>query len=357
VKKYETVKAWIKSNIDSGLIVPGEKLPSETELMARFGVSRNAVRQAINELGSEKLVESKHGIGTFCLRRIQGKTMMIGLVCFRSSSYIFPKIIHGCNKVVQKNGYHLVLNESWYDINNERNILLALSSNKVDGIIITPIQSDTDKNNGELLRKIEESGIPVVLLDNRYPDHSFTNVVLDDYQAGIEAARYLWNCGHRSIGILYSFNYRPKLQRKEGALRFLAEQRTPGSEENIIGIEGQSSAKKTYGQIRDIFRKRTDYPTAFICSGDDEALMFMYVAQKHGIRVPEDISIVSFDNSEMARYSHPRLTSMNHPSEYMGELAATLLLNKIYHPEIVFNSQTVISSQLVKRDSVRILSS
>ena len=142
MKKYETVQTFLRSKIESGLIVPGEKLPSESELMAQFGVSRNAVRQAINELIKERLVESQQGIGTFCVKRTQGGSMLIGMVSFRISSYIFPRLVSACNQTVQREGYTLLLNETWYDAAQERSVLLNLRKRGVDGIVITPVQEE-----------------------------------------------------------------------------------------------------------------------------------------------------------------------------------------------------------------------
>lgn len=353
MKKYERVMAWVKDNIESGLLSPGDKLPSEPELMQRFSVSRNSVRQAINELAKEKLVESRHGIGTFCLRRGQGKSMLIGLVCLRITSYIFPRIIQGCNRVVQKNGYSLLMNESWYDLAHERTILAGLRDKGVDGIIITPVEGEEGENNAALIKEIEGQGTAVVLLDNEFPDYNLSSVVIDDLQAGRAAAKLLWDMGHRQIGVLYSTNYRPKILRKRGVLEFLGERQVSPPNQWVVGIEGQISPFRTYGQIRDFFRGNDALPTAIVCSSDDEALMFIRQAQRKGLRIPDDISVVSFDNSDLSRFSHPRLTTMDHPSEYMGELAATLLLDRIHHPEMSVQSRNVIRSAPVNRDSVR----
>jgi DNA-binding LacI/PurR family transcriptional regulator len=93
-------------------------------------------------------------------------------------------------------------------------------------------------------------------------------------------------------------------------------------------------------------------PTAIICSSDDEALMLIRQAKRAGINVPDDLSVISFDNSDLARFSHPRLTSMDHPSDYMGELAATALLSRVYHAETPVRTRSVIDSSVVNRDSV-----
>lgn len=352
MKKYETIQAFLRSKIEAGSIVPGEKLPSESELMAQFGVSRNAVRQAINELTKESLVESRQGIGTFCVKRTRSGSMLIGMVSFRISSYIFPRIVSACNQMVQRDGYTLLLNESWYDAAQERSVLLSLRKRGVDGIIITPVQEEGKRGNADLLGEFEAEGIPVVLLDAEYPGYDFTSIVIDERAAGRRAAEYLWDRGHRDIGVVYSANYLPKVMRKEGIVEFLAKRGARVREDWLVGIQGQTSAFGTYGQIRGLFASHKSLPTAVICSSDDEALMFMHQARRNRIRIPEDLSLIAFDNSDLARYSFPRLTSLDHPSEYMGELAAKLILDRIYHPEVRLRSRTVIDTTIMSRDSV-----
>jgi GntR family transcriptional regulator of arabinose operon len=355
MKKYETVQTFLRTKIESGLIIPGEKLPSESELMAQFDVSRNAVRQAVNELTKERLVESRQGIGTFCVKRTQSRSMLIGMVSFRISSYIFPRIVSACNQMVQREGYTLLLNESWYDAAQERSVLLSLRKRGIDGIIITPVQEEGKSGNADLLGDFEAEGIPVVLLDAEYPGYDFTSIVIDETAAGGRAAEYLWERGHRDIGLIYSSNYRPKVLRKEGIAAFLAKVGAGISEEWLVGIHGQTSSFGSYGQIRKLFESHGKLPTAIICSSDDEAFMFMHQARRNRIRIPEDLSLIAFDNSDLARYSFPRLTSLDHPSEYMGEFAAKLMLDRIYHPEVRLRTRSVIETTIMSRDSVRTL--
>jgi len=355
MKKYETVMTFLRSRIESGSIVPGEKLPSESELMAQFSISRNAVRQAINELIKERLVESQRGVGTFCVKRTRGSSMLIGMVAFRISSYIFPRLVSGCNHSLQREGYTLLLNESYYNVAQERAALVNMRNRGVDGIVITPVQEEGKPGNADLLEDFEAEGIPVVLLDSEYPGHDFTSIVIDEAAAGRRAAEYLWERGHRDIGLIYSANYQPKVLRKEGILEFLSGAGLSIREEWLVGIHGQTSSFGTYGQIRELFKSKKRPPTAVICSSDDEAFMFLRQARRNRIRIPEDVSLIAFDNSDLARYSFPRLTSLDHPSEYMGELAAKLILDRIYHPEIRSRTRTVIDTTIMSRDSVRVL--
>jgi GntR family transcriptional regulator of arabinose operon len=352
MKKYELVKNWVLDSIEKGYLAPGDKLPSESELINKFGISRNSVRQAINELIRAECVESKRGIGTFILRRQMRKNYNISFLCYRTSSYIFPKIIHGCNKVIQKSGFHLLINESWYDLDVERQILKSLLKNRIEGMIITPVEGKGNQNNLDLLLEFEHKGIPVLLLDNYFPKQDLASVALDDYKAGRMAAEYLWERGHRNIGVIYSTDYYPKRLRFEGIQSFLLEKGTSINPEHIIELPDQGSGIRIYRKIKSSLVNKKTFPTAFICSSDDEAIILIHNAKKMGLNVPECFSVISFDNSDTSNYSHPRLTTMNHPSEYMGELAASLLINRLNYPEIKMKSQTLIESYVVKRDSV-----
>ena len=143
MKKYETVAQWVRDEISSGNLHPGDKIPSENEMTQQFGVSRNVVRKAIDLLNSEGITETMKGIGTFCRSKSVNplETGNIGFVCFFSDSYIFPRIIKGCSQVLYREGFQLMLNQSEYDIGREREILKVLRDKKVDGIIIEPVFS------------------------------------------------------------------------------------------------------------------------------------------------------------------------------------------------------------------------
>ncbi len=355
MKKYETIMQSIRRSIESGAITPGQKLPSESELMESFNVSRNAVRQAVHELAKTGLVESRHGVGTFCLRPSPRESMIVGLVCLRMSSYIFPRIIDGCNRTLHGENYHLLVNESRYDLAQESRVLSSLRKQQVDGIIITPVQHPGEATNAHTLKELEREGIPVVLLDNEYPDYALSSVALDDVAGGMKAAKHLWEQGHREIGVLYSLNYRPKILRKRGVAQFLQSKGIEMKSEWVVGIEGQTSPAHTYRQIRELFKRNAPLPSAMVCSSDDEAIMFIHQARQYGIQIPEQVSIVSFDNSDLARVSHPRLTSLHHPGEHLGELAATLLLQKMRRREFSLRTRTVVDPVLIPRDSVRSL--
>lgn len=356
MKKYEIVADWVKSRIETGELAQGDKLPSESELMRQFDVSRNVVRQSANELIKAGLIKSKQGVGYFVNKISTNESTDIGFICFRSSSYIFPAILHGANKVIQKNGYHMLFHESWYDVNVEKELLNNMLKKGIRGIILTPVQGPNDYNNVDIVKRFEASGIPVVLLDSFFPDYEFCSVSLSDEKSGYTAAEHLYQRGHRRIGMIYSKNYYPKVRRCEGVKRLLVEKGCAIDESFFCGIEGQGSLRKTYRQIDDAIASYGEIPTAIICSSDDEAIILMHQLKRRGIKVPDDVSIVSFDNSDISRHSSPPLTTMNHPSEYMGEMVASMMMNRINNPNIKINTHTYIDSHIISRDSVKTIS-
>ncbi|MBB6479741.1 GntR family transcriptional regulator [Spirochaeta isovalerica] len=354
MKKYERIAQWVRDEIAAGNLHPGDKLPSENELTQQFQVSRNAVRQAIDLLNSEGITETMKGIGTFCRSKsVNGEgSRNIGFVCFFTDSYIFPRIIKGCSQVLYKEGYQLMLNQSEYDLEREREILETLRDKKVEGIIIEPVFSGKGKSNMDLLLSINEQGIPIFLMDNQYPLPRFSSITMDDRKAGYEAAKYLWEMGHREIGIFYQKDYLTKMRRREGALEFLSEQGVSPEEILQVGLTGQGE-KSTAWEMAERFFETPRMPTAVICTNDEEALKLIGRASEKGIRVPEDLSVISFDNSEMAQMEQISLTSFEHPGAYIGHLAAKLLLEQISNPELGIITNSVIEPRLIRRKSVR----
>jgi len=357
VKKHQQVESWVRGRISAGALVPGEKLPSESQLCAQFAVSRNAVRQAIRNLVEEGLVESTRGVGTFCRSRLPKSQLSvdIGLVEFFISSYIYPEVIRGCYNALSRRGFSVLLNQSEYNVERERTILLELRRKKVGGIIIAPIYGAGDRSNALLLEEIQAEGTAVVLCDDYYPGRSFSSVTLDYYACGEAAAAHLWKKGHRRIGIFYQKDFLVKANRMKGVLDYLGRMEAPVRPGWIVGFNGQGPSSEAPAAAERFFRGAREMPSAFVCGNDEDALRLIEAAEHHGVSIPDDLSVIGFDNSDIARLEKISLTSVSHPSYEIGEKAAGILLDKIFHPEVQFVTRTIISPCLVERTSVRAL--
>jgi GntR family transcriptional regulator of arabinose operon len=355
MKKHQVIETWISNRIDEGVLVSGEKLPSESQLCTQFGVSRNAVRQAIHNLIHEGLVESIKGVGTFCRTRLPESPLSsnIGLVEYFISSYIYPEIIRGCYNTLSRKGFALLLNQSEYNLEQERTILQELRKKKVGGIIIAPIYGAGDRSNAMLLEEIQNEGIAVVLCDDYFPGRNFSSVTLDYHTCGEEAAAHLWKKGHRKIGIFYQKDFLVKANRMKGVLDFLGRQEAPVRAAWMVGFNGQGPTSEASATAERFLKATKELPSAFVCGNDEDALRLIEAAERQGVRVPDDLSVVGFDNSDIAQLEKISLTSVDHPSFEIGEKAANILLDKIFHPEIRFVTHTIITPSLVERSSVR----
>ncbi len=339
-------------NIRSGAIVPGDKLPSENELCQQFGASRSAVRQAIATLTHERWLQTRKGVGTFCVLKDRQLTTDIGLICFFSSSYIFPRIARGCDQIAHRRGFHILLNQSECDLGREREILNKLRKRGVDGIIIEPIFDGENPSNVDLLEELEACGVPVILLDNHFPAKGFTRVALDDQAGGRLVASHLLEKGHRQIAILYDRGYLPKKLRVEGALEALSEAGARPEPEWMLGYDGPVSSGRARQALEGFFAGRRALPTAFICTSDEEAVELYKAAQSRGLRIPQDLSVISFDNASLADLPAMSLTSVDHPGQYMGELAVQMLMDRLLNPAVACRTTSLIAPRLVERSSV-----
>lgn len=354
--KYQRVEEWVLQGLESGKLQSGNMLPSESELCELLSVGRNSVRTALSNLSHNGIVETRKGIGTFCLGPRHSATMTIAFVTLYSQEYIFPRIVQGCNQVLSKNNYHLVLGESLRDTEIEREVLTKLWKRGVDGIILQPAYNGSELVNIDLLREIQLSGIPIVLVDNYYPGQQFSAVIMDDRAGGRLAASHLWSRGHRRIGVVYHRTYYPKILRMQGVIDYLHEMGQSPSKNWIIGFDGKRNLDEIHDKISETFAreaKRTrDFPTAFVCTNDQEAVELIRVAHDYGHRLAQDLSIVSFDNSTLADLPTLSLTSIDHPSLYMGATATNILLEKLKHRGIQTSTVTMIDPELVERKSV-----
>ncbi len=360
--KHLLITSWIKQEIESGRLRPGDKLPSESEICSRFGVSRSSARQAISNLVRAGWVESRKGIGTYCLARRNPEADDFALVCYYASAYIFPRIAAGFERATQRSGFHMMFSQTEGSAEKEKAVLLKLRERGVRGIAIEPVipgsedesqPVDLESTNYRLLCQLQDSGIQVVLLDNTFGDNRFPAIVLDDIATGALAARHLAERGHRDIAIAYSQTHRPFLLRRRGATEYLAS----------LGIEVPAHRMLSVGPARESgvfferwFDARPQLPSGFFCCNDEIAIALYRAAHSHGYAVPADFSVISVDNSDYAQLPGISLTSIDHPDEFIGEKAAQILCDGVITPNVRYRSAISIDPLVMERSSVKTLS-
>jgi GntR family transcriptional regulator, arabinose operon transcriptional repressor len=324
--------------------------------MAQFTVSRNTVRQALAELANEGFIYKKAGSGSF----FSGKThdhqkdcsYLIGVITPMTSYYIYPKIIEGIDDVASRKRYNVVLGNSKGLPERELTCLEQILEKGVDGLLLEPAGGIHDIHESRLYTRVKQLAIPVVFLDWVINDPDCSYVSLDDVQGGFRATSHLIEAGHRQIACVYPDDHVPGLQRYHGYrkaldahnIRYSADYDRPGT------ILRWNDADYTPLLVKALLELGAGRPTAMFFFNDAAALRGYTAIREAGLSIPEDVSVIGFDDSEMGALADVPLTSVIHPKYQIGKLAAEILLEHLEGGRTP--QQMIINPTIALRDSV-----
>jgi GntR family transcriptional regulator of arabinose operon len=355
MSKYQSVISWLTEQIDSGKFSPGEKIPSENELCDRFGLSRQTIRHAISKLIDDGLVESRQGSGTYVSdqRAREGERNVIAVVTTYVDDYIFPSTIRGIENTLSDKGYSMLLSFSNNTVGKERQFLMdILGRNDVAGIIIEPVKSALPSPNMDLYRKLTDKGIKILLINTFYPELDLPHVSLNDAHCAYRAVNALIDAGHINIGCVLKLDDGQGRERYRGYLKAITEAGLPFSYEHVNWIDTIDirDGKESLVKVRD----RLKGCTAVFCYNDQVAGMLIEILSDSGIRVPEDMSVIGMDDSDIARNGVRGVTisSIPHPKEKLGEKAATNIIRMIHEGKLFFNASFEFEEDVILRESI-----
>jgi len=278
--------------------------------------------------------------------RIISKT--IGLIVAHDSSYFFMNntylnIMQGISEVAKQHDYTLLL-----EIGGSVSAEIELySKGKVDGFILLGI-----KKSSVLIQELLRLNIPFVLIGDyisEYAIGSFCKVDIDDFSAAREATDYLLTLGHKRIAFISgSFEYASCYNRYLGYKSALKDAGLCCEDKYVV-----SSSNMTEENAANLTKKmlyQADLPTAIIAFNDIISVAVYKAVKDCGYSIPQDISVIGFDDSLFAKYVTPALTTVWQPSIEKGETAATILIEGLIHPPISKKNVT-LASALIYRDS------
>lgn len=349
VAKYVVIKEQIKEWITNGQIKSGEKIYSESEMMEIFMVSRHTIRQAVGDLVHEGWLYREQGAGTFCSHKLikqNTPTKNIGVITTYLSDYIFPSIIKGIESHLTENGYTLTLACTNNDIEKEKTCLQNMMDNNIDGLIAEPTKSNQSNPNIHYYLELEKKNIPYLMINQFYSELIPPHIIVDDELGGFIATEHLISLGHERILGLFKTDDLQGVNRMRGFMRAVRTAKIPSTpmtyttEEKYDLLSKRLEAQFTSDII----------PTGIVCYNDELAIQVLNVLRTLGIRVPNDVSIVGFDDSYLAVATDVKLTTIKHPQVQMGIEAAKWILNAIDQKEHTPTSQ-VFEPELIVRDS------
>lgn len=275
----------------------------------------------------------------------EGKSYNIGVIIADrfikdDMDAFYLKMYHNVVKALSGINYYGIMEIITHKDEKERIIPNIVSENKVDGVIVIGQMSQ------DYLSVIKNTSIPLVFLDF-YDEHlDVDSVISDNYFGAYTMTNYVTSMGHRNIGFVGNIYATSSiLDRYLGYYRALITNKLRMNEDWLVNDRGED------GDILDFVLPEI-MPTAFICNCDSVAYLFVRKLKKMGYKVPEDISVVGFDNYIYASLSSPRLTTVEVDMEMMAETAVSVVMNKIEGDKRSLGRK-VISCNLVIRDSVK----
>lgn len=256
----------------------------------------------------------------------------------------FSTLMEGIDLEARKNGYNLVIsyiNES----ENKAEVLRLIEENPLDGLIILATEM-----NSEDIKQFMQLGVPVVALDSYFEKEKLDTVIINNVQGAYEAVKYLIDSGHTDIGHLQSsIRIKNFEERNEGFMKALSDNKIKFEEKNVFTLE--PTMEGAYNSMLDSLKKDIKLPTAFFADNDIIAFGTIKALREFGIQVPNQISIIGFDDMPFCEMIDPALTTIRVFKQRMGMLAVDRLINKI-EGNIYEYIKLEIGTILIERKSV-----
>ena len=270
------------------------------------------------------------------------RTLTIGIVVTSIADPFFAQVVEGVENEASAAGYSVFLTTSHNDPQREIQVVSTLHRRRVDAVIVT-----SSNVGGLYASELDQIQVPIVLINNQGEGKHLYSVSVDDQHGAKLATEYLISLGHRRIGYLGTHT-RQKSNRRRllGYQQALTEAGIELDEslvtmsEILIHVENEMLAFSTIMAAK---------PTAIVCYNDLMAIGVLNACRQHGVRVPEDMSVIGFDDIEYTTYVTPKLTSIRQPRYKMGELAMQMALALIADEQDVHNK--MLRGELIARES------
>jgi len=350
---YMQIVDDISRQIAIGKIKPGEKIRSQSELAREYGVSLITIKKALYELIREKLLYSRVGKGTYVsevsplTERREFKS--VGFVLTDLNSPFFSRILKSVEKGISEYGYSLMLSSSENRMEKEEYLIQDYRDLGVRGLIIASMSHIYRATPA--IRQLDKEGFPYVVVSYIIdPDIIFVGT--DHEQGGYLAGKHLIDKGHTQIGYINGeVGNLCGEERFKGYQRALKEHKRPIIEKFLYNLPrgGEWNDFQSGYEIGQFFALSEERPDAIFAYNDLTALGFQKAVMEKGLRVPEDVAIVGFDNIDAADTAPVPLTTIHQPTEQIGELAVKVLADQ--QKGTLSQKRYILKPELVTRES------
>jgi len=342
VPKHRYVFRTLEREIQLGRWAAGTRIPSEAELVARFGVSRITVGRAVRDLQRAGLVERRVGAGTFVATPGERETAAgysFGLLIPNlGETEIFEPICQGMMASPQARE-HALLWGSGVEAAGRREerawqLCLQYIERRVSGVFFAPLELSPDKDelNRRIVAALDAAAIPVVLLDRPvlpFPERGPNDLVgIDHRRAGYLMSAHLLRLGCRRVGFLAVPDAAATVDAREAGYREALFRLGADPDPVLVRRLDPADTK----QVREYLA--TARPDGVVCANDWTAAHLLGTLRELGVRVPADVRVVGIDDVDYAAFLPVPLTTLRQPTRELGAVALATMLDRIQRPDL-----------------------
>jgi len=278
------------------------------------------------------------------------RTHSIGVVVCEVANNYFSQAINGIESIAYNSGYHVIITQTHESFDREVVNVQHLASRGVDGLLISLSSETQDLSH---LKYLHEKGLPIVFFDRVAAEIDTHKVTANNYQGTFDATEHLIKAGSRKIAHLTnSPNLSITKERLAGYKAALAKYGIAFNPAYLKHCDhGGMIQKEVETAVNDLMHM-ADHPDAIFIASDRLSTGFLYTLKKHGLKIPQDISIAGFTNSDVAELFSPSLTTVRQPAFKIGQIATEMLIQLIESKRPVTEFETrMLETELIIRES------
>jgi len=273
------------------------------------------------------------------------KTKTIGVVVTSIADPFIADVVSGVEEAANDHGYSVFLANSNANPDREVRVVHSFHERRVDGILVT-----ASRVGALYVPLLSQLKVPIVLINNQHPDETdefIYSVTIDNIKASAEVMRHLIDLGHKRIAYIGDGGgFQSDIERLAGYRQALAFAEYPFLPELVVHGDGKPEGG---GQAMERLLALPNPPTAVFCYNDMSALGALRALHSHGIKVPEDLSLVGFDDLAIASYTSPLLTTVSQPKQQMGRMAMDIMIKLLSRTDSKTNIK--VEGKLIVRES------
>lgn len=276
------------------------------------------------------------------------RTRTLGLITADFSDYFFTQVISGAELEARKHGYFLMLGSTERNPKDEPEYIRLLTERHVEGVLFARPSSEPDER---ALIQLLRSRVPVVTTAYYLPGEDLTVVDVDNVEGGRSATRCLLSAGHTRIATIAGpETWKSVTDRMRGYREALQEAGLPFDPQLIA--RGDWSYSSGYRAMQELLARNVQF-SALFAHNDQMAIGAIRALCEAGKRVPEDVSVVGYDDIPAAEFCNPPLTTIRQPMREVGAVATRMLLEAIERPEEYHSREVLLATELIVRSSCR----